>query len=143
MPKPSIAQRLLAIADSISADAHDGNGLSATVITGMEDDVALLRGLASGAFLMPRCAFLPAWIFEDKQIGQHFMLAVEPNGDVHVDGGHGDPADVAQARALYSKIARIRPPEGTRYLMLTVAAVPDVGTPINEAAVATINAIAP
>jgi hypothetical protein len=84
---------------------------------------------------------LPKWLFDEKQLGQKWMLAIEPNGKTHTDGGHSSKMDVAKAKALFEAIGIIRPPEGTRYVMLTIEAVPEGKPRLNKSAITTLNSL--
>lgn len=83
---------------------------------------------------------LPRWMFD--QVGDRFLVAIEPNGTAHSDGGHSDPQDVAKARELFQRLVIIRPPEGTRYVMVTIEEVPPFTGRLNEEAVAWNNHVA-
>ena len=72
-----------------------------------------------------------------------YLLAIKPDGSVSLDGGHSTPQGVAKARKLFERIATIRPPEGTRYLMLTVQEAPAPGGDVNREAIATLNRSGP
>src|SRR6185369_10182326 len=63
------------------------------------------------------------WVFE--QYGQYFMVGIEPNCRIRTDGGHSQPADVAQARKLHESIDVIRPPEGTKWAMVKIDRIPE------------------
>lgn len=90
---------------------------------------------------------LPAWIFDaDKHPPEgpaYYLLALKPgDGFPSIDGAHDDPAGVAKARKLYGAIAVVRPPEGTRYLMLTVQEAPGPGGSVNREAIDALNRMA-
>lgn len=41
---------------------------------------------------------IPAWMFLHP--GEHFMVAIQPDGRVDIDGGHSHPSGVAKAVRL-------------------------------------------
>lgn len=80
---------------------------------------------------------LPAWMLDRPN--EFFLVAVEPDGTAHIDGGHSETGDVAKARHLFEHITVIRPPEGTKYVMVGVAEVPPFRGSVNEEAIRTLN----
>lgn len=89
---------------------------------------------------------LPAWIFGAEQFADspaYFLLKLEPeDGFPSLDGAHDGPEGVAKARKLYGAIGVIRPPTGTRYLMLTVQEAPEPGGQVNQGAIDALNRMA-
>jgi len=83
----------------------------------------------------------PKWVFEKIHAGcNKFLVCIEPNGEVSVDGCHSDAQGVAKAKKLYESIAVIRPPSGSLYAMITIEEVPALTKDtINHEAVATLN----
>ena len=84
---------------------------------------------------------IPQWLTFEEHRGELFMLAIEPSGKTHIDGGHSTPAGVRKARELFQAIAIIRPPEGTRYMMLKVEAIPEGKTRLNKSAIRALNSL--
>ena len=82
---------------------------------------------------------VPAWIFAETDRCNRFLLYITPEGKADVDGGHDDPADVAEAKHLFERIALLRKPEGTRWVMVTIEEVPEFTGRVNESALATLN----
>ena len=80
---------------------------------------------------------IPAWIFEHP--GQYFMVGIEPDGRVRVDGGHRNPQSVAKAKRLHESIADIAAPAGTKFLMIKVDEIPTLRGSVNQEAIETIN----
>lgn len=80
---------------------------------------------------------LPRWIFD--HIGELFLVGIEPNGKTHVDGGHSEVVDVARARELFQRLAAIRTPEGTRFVMVSIEEVPQFAGTLNEEAIVANN----
>ncbi len=69
----------------------------------------------------------------------HFLVGVK-DGKFHTwDGMHSDPEDVAEALKLHNRISAIRA-DGVTWRMVTVQAVPDLDPPVNEEAIAVLNA---
>jgi hypothetical protein len=91
--------------------------------------------------LSPPELILPKWLFDDEQLGQKWLLAIEPSGKTHTDGGHSSKGGVTKAKALFEAIGIIRPPAGTRYVMLTIEAVPEGKPRLNKSAITTLNSL--
>ncbi|MEN6537817.1 MAG: hypothetical protein ABFD89_29465 [Bryobacteraceae bacterium] len=82
---------------------------------------------------------VPAYIFDEPR--GYFMVAIEPDGRVRVDGVHSKPAGVAEAKRLYESLTAIKPPAGTKYLMVKVAEIPPFRGHVNQGAIDDLNAI--
>lgn len=80
---------------------------------------------------------LPRWMFDAT--GQSFLVAIRPDNIAVIDGGHSDAEGVAKARELFQRLDTIRPPEGTRYVMVRVEEVPPFGGAVNEEAIGLLN----
>jgi hypothetical protein len=78
-----------------------------------------------------------AWML--SQIGDKFMVGIEPDGRIRTDGGHSDEYGVAKAKRLHESISCIKPPVGTKWYMLTIDAIPDLNVTVNQDAINTLN----
>lgn len=90
---------------------------------------------------VPKDLLVPAWIFD--HLGEYFMIGIEPDGRVRVDGGHSKPQGVAKAQRLHEAIAVIQPLAGTKFVMVKVEKIPAFKGGVNEAAINTLNQAAP
>lgn len=90
---------------------------------------------------MSREVLIPEWMFE--HFGERFMVAIQPDGTVSVDGGHSDSRGVAKAKELHQSIACIAKPPGTKWAMVTIEAIPEFTGKLNRGAIAELNKIAP
>lgn len=80
---------------------------------------------------------VPAWIFD--RIGDYFMVGIEPDGRVRIDGGHRGPDGVAKAVAMHKSIKAIQSPDGTRFIMVRIQEVPDRKVRLNQKAIDQLN----
>lgn len=65
---------------------------------------------------------IPTWILGHPD--SYFMIGIEPDGRIRIDGGHSSPKGVATAKKLHESIAVIKPPEGTVWRMIHVQEIP-------------------
>lgn len=84
---------------------------------------------------------LPLWIFDHP--GEYFLVGIEPDGRVRVDGGHSKPSGVATAKHLHESIEVIKPPNGTKFVMVKVDCVPDFRGSVNQDAIDILNKVKP
>ena len=83
---------------------------------------------------------IPKWVIDG--VGSepdYYLLYIEPNGNCEVDGAFASPEGVAESKVLYESINALRIQPGTRYLMLTLQAVPEIPVRVNQDAIDTLN----
>lgn len=81
---------------------------------------------------------VPAWMFRHE--GEYFMVGIEPDGRVRVDGGHSTPQGVANAVELHRSIACIAAPAQTLWCMVKVERIPALKAKVNKKAIRQLNA---
>ncbi len=72
----------------------------------------------------------------------YYLVVVQPDGKVSVDGSHSTPHGVTKAKKLYESISVIRPTEGSTFHMVRVLPVPDRPAKVNRKAIDTLNEMA-
>lgn len=80
---------------------------------------------------------IPAWILNHP--GEYYLLIIHPDGTTSADGGHASKAGVAKAKVLHESIAIIRPPAGSKYVMIKVDDVPEHKGRVNLNAIDMLN----
>lgn len=81
---------------------------------------------------------IPRWVFDN--LGDYFLVGIHPDREsVIIDGGLASKAAVAKALEFYNRIDCIRPPDGTKFVMIRIEEVPGFRGKIDEGKIKKLN----